>query len=157
MTLTGVRRERAIELSRALLRLASRNPYLVRQVVMGYCHSVSVRMRVVLTDDADADFGRKLLKLVKELNLPQLSARIIGFSVGDEQANLTTWLQLLGLSSSTDIKSEPAHNSDNSAALRHVGIKLVCGKSKRASREFHEVMMVAAVIELWKCVTTSIP
>ena len=157
LKLTGIRRIRAIELSRALLRLALHNPYLVQTVVMGYCHTVSTRMCTVLTEYEDAGLGRMLLQLVKKLNFPSLSYRIIGFQVGDRRADMVPWLIALGLHPETDIKWELAHNCDNDAALKHIGIEIVWNQSKRASREFHEVALVAAVISLWQCVSISTP
>ncbi len=64
LQLYGIRMERAIEMSRALLRITRRDPYLVRSVVLGYTCAVSDRMRCELTDIEVAKYGEFLTRLV---------------------------------------------------------------------------------------------
>lgn len=90
LQLRGIRLERAVQMSHALLRIARRDRDLVRRVVLGYCLAVSDRMRVEFTDIRDAKRGRELVKLVKNLRLPWLGIRPVGYSLGAEKAIRTS-------------------------------------------------------------------
>jgi hypothetical protein len=48
---------------------------------------------------------------------------------------------------------ETANNLDSPARLNHIGIRVCWGDSRRPSPEWHQVAVLAAVTELWRCVT----
>jgi hypothetical protein len=153
----GVRFELAEELSRALLDLTRREPYHVRHAVLGYCWAVGCRMRVVLTDRADAKYGRTLIWLVNELSLPWLTWRLFGFKVGSECGDPSGWISDLGLLGDPLVEPQPAHDPSNRAELHHIGLEVrvtqsANSKRERNSREFFEVMLAAAIVELWRSV-----
>ena len=152
LRLTGVRRERAIELSGALLGLAQSNPCLVRSVAPRYCYGVIARMRIVLTAYGNAAFGRRLLRLVDLLKLPWLTPKIVGFTVQGQEPDLTRWIHELRPHPETTIVFQRAPNQSSPAGLNHIGIDVTHEPSGWTSREFHEVLVVASVIELWRCV-----
>jgi hypothetical protein len=59
---------RACRLGRALMSLARRRPYLVRTAVLGYCCAAITRRYVVMTDAEDAEFGKLIIEVVRELH-----------------------------------------------------------------------------------------
>jgi hypothetical protein len=152
LQLTGVRRERAIELSRAFLQLAQSNPYLVRSVALRYCYGVSARMRIVLTGYRDAEFGRKLLRLVDLLKVSWLAPKLVGFKVQGQKPDLTCWLHELQPHPETERAFQDAPNQSSPVSLNYIGIVVTETPSGWASRAFHEVLVVASIIELWRCV-----
>jgi len=152
LQLTGVRRDRAIELAQAMLIVTRHDQYLVRRLVLEYCHAVSSRMLVELADYSDSWFGRQLLRLVDDLACSWLAWRIKGFRLGTKQSDPAGWLEQLGLPEDTEINWVQPHNGESDANFDHIGIEIINERTQRASREFLEVMLVAAVSDLWSCV-----
>ncbi len=153
----GIRRDRAVELSQALLDVTIRDPYLARHGVIGYLYGVDKRMQVLITDHLYASYGRVLIdivdQVVERLDQPWLSWNLVGFEVDGVKADLTTWLTELGLDTKTDVFHEKAKAPHNQAELDHIRIDVCLARGEnRQSREFYEVMLLAAVTELWKCV-----
>jgi hypothetical protein len=144
--------ERAIELSHALLRIARRDPYFVRLAVLGYCCAVSDRRRIILTDMRVVEYGQIIIGLVKELKLPWLEIRLVGYMVGDEKGHMKKWLEILKPGPTTQIDYVQAENQSSQAELEHIGIDIRNTVSKRNSLEFLEVMVIAASAEMWRCV-----
>jgi len=146
--------ERACRLGSALMAVARRRPYLVRSVVLGYCYAATTRRYVVMTDAEDAAFGELLIELVEELHLKGLKIHLVGFRLGCNLPDIGHWLRVLGLPP-PPVDFETANNVKSPARLKHVGIKICWGGSSRASQEWHEVALLAAIISLWSCVTPS--
>jgi predicted O-methyltransferase YrrM len=92
-------------------------------------------------------------QVVERLDQPWLGWRLVGFEVDGVKSDLASWLTELGLDSKTEVFHEKAKTPHNQAELDHLRIDvcLVQGQH-RQSREFFEVMLLAAVTELWKCV-----
>jgi hypothetical protein len=160
LQVTGVRRERAIEISEALLTVTKLDPCKVRHAALGYLYAVDDRMQVRLTGREYAPYGRVLLSLVdrvaERLHSPSLCWRLKGIEVDKERKDPRGWFRDLILEPSkipTDIPFTSPKTPHNTAELDHILID-VCfaGGKNRVSREFHEVMLFAAVTELWKCV-----
>jgi hypothetical protein len=135
--------------------LARRRPHLVRSAVLGYCYAATTRRYVVLTDADDADYGKSLIELVRELHINELKIHLVGFRVGCNLPHIAHWLRVLKLPPTTAVDFETANNTQSPARLNHVGIKVCWGDSSRASQEWHEVALLAAIIELWRSVTPS--
>ena len=135
--------------------LARRRPCLVRSVVLGYCYAATTRRYVVMTDAQDTEFGRLLIELVRELHLKELKIHLVGFRVGYNLPDIGRWMRTLGLPLTTPVEFETANNVESMARLNHVGIKVCWGESSRASQEWHEVALLAAITSLWRCVTPS--
>jgi len=93
LNLWGARYERAIDISRLLLLITRRNPYLVRYAATGYCWAACDSMRIYLREQREADFGRNLLELVCDL---QLDVRLVGFESKDGRTNAVEWAGWLG-------------------------------------------------------------
>jgi hypothetical protein len=147
-------RKRAIELSHELLRVTKSDPKVTRFVALGFCKTASKRMRILITDHADAELGQSLIKFVKQLGLDWLSFRIVGFRNGDREEDLSDWLVPLGFKpDEVEIQREQVHNPDSEAALKYIAVDVVNLDIRRASREFLEVMLVASIVELWNCVS----
>jgi hypothetical protein len=152
--LKGAPRKRAIELSHELLRVTKSDPKLTRLVALGFCKTASARMRILLTDHADAALGQSLIQLVEQLGLEWLGFIIVGFRNGDREEDLSDWLVPLGLRpDEVVIEREQVHNPDCEAALKYIAVDVVNLDIRRASREFLEVMLVASIVELWNCVS----
>jgi len=152
--LKGHPRERANKLSHELLHVSKSDPKVARFVALGFCMTASKRMRILLTDHADAALGQSLIKLVKQLGLEWLGFRIVGFRNGDREEDLSDWLVPLGLRpDEVVIEREQVHNPDCEAALKYIAVDVVNLDIRRASREFLEVMLVASIVELWNCAT----
>jgi hypothetical protein len=156
LQITGVRRERAIELSRALLDVTKQNPCLVRHAVLGYLYAVDERMQVRLTGREYAPYGRVLINLVDQvvgrLNSPWICWQLVGFEIDGEHKDQAGWFEDLG-QEPTEIHFTKPNTPDNRAELDHIRVD-VCfaGGVYRLSREFYEVMLLAGVTEFWKCV-----
>lgn len=156
LQLRGIRLERAIKMSHALLRIARRDRDLVRRVVLGYCLAVSDRMRVEFIDIRDAKRGRELIELVKNMRLPWLGIRLVGYSLAAEKGDPNEWLKIFGLKTTTPIDYVHAQNQSSRSELGHIAIDVRNFAAQRNSREFLEVMLVAAATELWRCVLPQI-
>jgi hypothetical protein len=154
LRLKGHPRERANKLSHELLHVSKSDPKVARFVALGFCMTASKRMRILLTDHADAALGQSLIKLVKQLGLEWLGFRIVGFRNGDREEDLSDWLVPLGLRpDDIVIEREQVHNPACEAALKYIAVDVVNLDIRRASREFLEVMLVAPIVELWNCVS----
>jgi hypothetical protein len=144
--------ERAVLLAKKLMYVARRRPYLVRSAVMGYCYAATTHRHVILTDKKDAEYGELLFDLVKELHLGELAIQYVGFRAGSRKTDVEDLRQQLGLPPA-DADYETTNNLDSPARLNHIGIKLCWGDSHRASAAWHQVAVLAAVTELWRCVS----
>lgn len=162
LQMTGVRRARAIEISKALLDVTKEGPSLVRHAVLGYLYAVDDRMQIRLTDRQNAPYGRVLMSLVdqiaKRLRSPWLCWRLLGVEVDKEHKDPAGWFRDLGVEPSRIPDVFPftrPKTPHNRAELDHIRIE-VCfaGGGYRRSREFYEVMLLAAASELWKCVSS---
>jgi hypothetical protein len=138
-----------------LMALARREPSLVQSAVLGYCLAATTRHYVIMTDEQDAVYGRLLIELVKELHISGLKVRLVGFRVGYNLPDIGRWLRILELRATTPVDFETANNLESMARLNHVGIKVCWDESSRASQEWHEVALLAAITELWRSVTPS--
>lgn len=147
--------KRACRLASRLMALARRRPRLVRSVVLSYGYAATTRRYVVMTDAEDAEFGKLLIEAVHELHISELKIHLVGFRVGSNLPDIGHWLRLLELRPTTPVEFETANNVKSMARLKHVGIKLCWGAPSRASQEWHEVALLAALIELWRSVTPS--
>jgi hypothetical protein len=110
-------------------------------------------MRIVLTRQEDAHFGRAVIEFVKLLNIQGLDIRVVGFRVEDQRSNATDWLQAFGLPADTPVHWVSAPNKNSSASTQHCGIDVVHRDHKgsaRTSGAFHLVMILAAVVEIWR-------
>jgi len=148
LRLSGARRDRAIEISRNLLDITRRDPYLIRFVATGYCWAAKESMRVYLKDQREADFGKHLILVVRDL---KLSYRLVGFDKEKEQTNSKEWLDWLDLIGN-EVIFEGVRDPSKPAELGHLAIDVMIPELTRKSREFHEVMLAAAAAELWRCV-----
>jgi hypothetical protein len=108
-----------------------------------------------MTNAEDADFGRLLVELVRELHNSRLKFHLVGFRVGCNLPDVGRWIDFLGLPVTTPVDFETANNVESPTRLNHIGIKVCWGGSSRASQEWHEIALLAAVTELWRCVTSS--
>lgn len=153
----NARHQQAIAIGRSLLHLARKDAFFIRQVVLGYSSAANRRMRIVLTRQEDAYFGRAVIELVRLLNIQGLGIRVVGFRVGDQRSDPGYWLKALGLSADTPVHWVNAPNAQSSAGTRHCGIEVVHQKEKgsaRTSGTFHHVMVLAAVVEIWRLPVT---
>ncbi len=98
--------------------------------------------------------GRLLIELVHGLQIG-LKFHLVGFRLGCNLPDIGHWIRLLGLRTTTPVEFEAANNYESPARLNYVGIKVCWGGSSRASREWHEVALLAAITELWRSVTPS--
>jgi len=147
---TRNRRQRAIELSGAMLRVARHNPELVRTATLAYVFGASGRGRVLLVDPEDAVFGRAIIDLVDELNVRWLSWNLKAFGVGEREPDTDLWPARMGLRRRPTIEVVNARTT-NEFELEHLGIDIQ--RAGRNSREFREVALLAATIWLWHTVT----
>lgn len=152
LRLSSSQMERAIELSRALLRITRRDPYFVRSAVLGYCEAVSDRRRIRLTDLRVAEYGKILIRLVKRLKLPSIEARLIGYQVQNEKGDLSKWLEMIKPGRDTPLEFILAENQSSRAECGHIGIDIRNTESQRSSAAFFSVMVTAATTEIWRCV-----
>jgi hypothetical protein len=124
--------------------------------VLGYLYAVDERLQVRLTGREYAPYGRVLISLVDQivnrLYSPWLCWRLVGFEIDGERKDPAGWFEDLGLKP-TRIPFTKPNAPGNRAELDHIRID-VCfaGGESRLSREFCEVMLLAAVTELWRCV-----
>jgi hypothetical protein len=149
----NARHQQAVAIGRSLLNVTRKNATLVRQVVSGYSSAANRRMRIVLTRQEDARFGRAVIEFVKLLNIDGLGIRVVGFRVGDQRSNVADWLQAFGLPADTPVHWVSAPNKNSSASTQHCGIDVVHRDHKgreRTSGAFHHVMILAAVVEIWR-------
>jgi hypothetical protein len=147
------RREQAVAIGRSLLNVTRKKTSFVRDVVLEYSSAANRRMRIVLTRQEDARFGRALIELVKLLNIDGLGIRVVRFRVGDQCSNAADWLQALGLPADTPVPLVSAPNKNNLASTQHCGIEVVHRDHKGSARTcgtFHVVMVLAAVVEIWR-------
>lgn len=157
LQVSGVRRERAIELGKALMAVTRNDPYIIRHAVLGYLYAANDRMQVVLTGHQYAPYGRVLISLVgqirERLDHPWLTWRLVGFEVDGERGDLAGWLVDLSLEPDFHVEFTKANTAHNKGELDHIRIDVCSALGKhRLSREFQEVMVLAAATELWKCV-----
>jgi hypothetical protein len=146
--------ERAVSLARKLMSVARRQPYLVRSALLGYCCAATTHRYVVITDANDAEYGKMLFNLIEELHLDGPAIRYVGFRAGSRQKDVQAQARAFGLPSAPH-DYETANNLDSAARLNHIGIRVCWGDSRRASPEWHQVAVLAAVTELWRCVTSA--
>ncbi len=106
------------------------------------------------TDADDAEYGNLLFKLVEELGLDGPAIRYVGYRVGSQQIDVPALAKAFGLPAAPD-DYETANNVDSPACLKHIGIRVCWGDSRRASPEWHQVAALAAVTELWSCVSAT--
>jgi hypothetical protein len=144
--------EQAVSLARKLMGVARRQPDLVRKVVLGYCFAATTHRYVIITDLNDAEYGEMLFKLLDELQLDGPVIRYVGFRTGSSQNDVQAMAKAFGLPSAPE-DYETANNLDSAARLNHIGIRVCWGDSHRSSPEWHQVAVLAAVTELWRCVT----
>jgi len=135
--------------------VARRKPYLVRSAVLGYAYATTTRRYVIMTDAQDAVFGTLLIELVRELHISRVKIHLLGFRIGCNLPDIGLWIRALGLPATTPVEFETANNLHSPARLKHVGIKVCWSGPTRASREWHEVTLLAAITELWRSVTPS--
>ena len=144
--------EKAVSLARKLMCVARRQPYLARSAVLGYCYAATTHRYVIITGANDAEYGKMLFELVEELHLDGPALRFVGFRAGSRRTDVPALVRAFGLPSAPD-DYETANNLDSPARLNHIGIRVCWGDSHRASPEWHQVAVLAAVTELWRCVT----
>jgi hypothetical protein len=146
--------ERSVSLARKLMTVARRQPYLVRSAVSGYCYAATTHRYVIISDAHDAEYGKMLFKLVDELDLDGPTLRYVGFRAGARQNAVQALARSFGLPSAPG-DYETANNLESLARLNHLGIRICWGDSHRSSPEWHQVAVLAAVTELWRCVTST--
>lgn len=144
--------EQAVALAQKLMSVARRRPYLVRSAVLGYCYAATTHRYVVITDAKDAEYGKALFELLEELHLDGPAIRYVGFRAGSRQTNVPNLAKAFNLPPAPD-DYETSNNLDSPARLNHIGIRVCWGNSRRASPEWHQVAVLAAVTEMWRCVT----
>jgi hypothetical protein len=144
--------EKAVSLARKLMCVAQRRPHLVRSAVLGYCLAATTHRYVVITDANDAEYGKMLFKLLHELHLHGPVIRYVGFRAGSRRNDVPALAKAFELPSAPH-DHETANNLDSAARLNHIGIRVCWGDSHRSSPEWHQVAVLAAVTELWRCVT----
>ena len=144
--------DQALSLARRLMCVARRQPYLVRSAVLGYCFAATTHRYVIITEPNDAEYGEMLFKLLDELQLDGPVIRYVGFRAGSSQNDVQAMAKAFGLPPAPE-DYETANNLDSAARLNHIGIRVCWGDSHRSSPEWHQVAVLAAVTELWRCVT----
>jgi hypothetical protein len=144
--------EKAVLLARRLMCVGLRQPYLVRSAVLGYCYAATTHRYVIITDANDAEFGRMLFTLLDELHLDGPVIRYVGFRAGSRRNDVPALARAFGLPPAPE-DYETANNLDSPVRLNHIGIRMCWGNSHRSSPEWHQVAVLAAVTELWRCVT----
>jgi len=144
--------ERAVLLARKLMYVARRRPCLVRSAVLGYCLAATTHRYVITTDAMNAEYGKTLFELMKELHLGEPAIRYVGFRAGSDQTDVKALRKRLRLPPA-EADYETTNNLDGPARLNHIGIRVCWGDSHRASPEWHQVAVLAAVTELWRCVS----
>jgi hypothetical protein len=144
--------DKAASLARKLMGVARRQPDLVRSAVLGYCYAAATHRYVIITDANDAEYGRMLFKLVDELHLDGPVIRYVGFRAGSWRNDVPALAKAFELPSAPH-HHETANNLGSPARLNHIGIRICWGDSRRPSLEWHQVAVLAAVTELWRCVT----
>jgi hypothetical protein len=152
------RQQQAVAIGSSLLNLTRKDRSFVRQVVLGYSSAVNQRMRIVLTKQKDAHFGRAFIDFTKLLSIQGLDIRVIGFRVERQCSDARYWLNALGLPARTGVHMLNAPNKNSSASTRHFGIEVVRRSDKGGERidgAFHVVMLLAAVVEIWRLPITA--
>ncbi|MFP5237660.1 MAG: hypothetical protein ACLGSD_17330 [Acidobacteriota bacterium] len=144
--------DHAVSLAQKLMSVAQHKPYLVRSVVLGYCYAATTHRHVVITGAQDAEYGNMLFKLVEELHVEGLAIRYVGYRAGTRQTDVAALVEAFGLPAAPH-DYETANNLGSPARLNHIGIRVCWGDSHRASPEWHQVAVLAAVTELWRCVS----
>jgi hypothetical protein len=144
--------DKAASLARKLMCVARRQPCLVRSAVLGYCYAATTHRYVIITGANDAEYGNLLFELIDELHLDGLAIRYVGFRAGSSQNDVPALAKTFGLPSAPD-DYETANNLDSPVRLNHIGIRVCWGDSHRSSPEWHQVAVLAAVTELWRCIT----
>jgi hypothetical protein len=144
--------EQAATLAQKLMTVARRHPSLVRCVVLGYCYAATTHRHVIITNVNDADYAKMLFDLVEELHLNGPALRYVGYRAGSRQTDVAALVKAFGLPAAPH-DHETANNSDSPARLNHIGVRVCWGDSRRPSAEWHQVAVLAAVTELWSCVT----
>lgn len=144
--------EKAVLLAQKLMGVARRQPYLVRSAVLGYCYAATTHRYVIITDANDAEYGRMLFTLVDELHLDGPALRYVGFRAGARRTDVPSLAKAFEFPSAPH-DYETANNLDSPARLNHIGIRVCWGNSRRSSPEWHQVAVLAAVTELWRCVS----
>jgi hypothetical protein len=147
------RRQQANAIGKSLLNAAQKDAALVRRVVSGYSSAVNQRMRIVLTRQQGAHFGRAFIEFVRLLKTDGLDIRVVGFRVGDQLSNIADWLEALRLPAETPVRWVSAPNKNSPASTLHCGMEVVHRDQKgseRTSGTFHLVMVLAAVVEIWR-------
>ena len=150
--LSNIAWDQAVSLARKLMCAARRQPYLVRSAVLGYCYAATTHRCVIITDANDAEYGKLLFELMDELHLDGPAIRYVGFRAGSRQNDVRALARAFGLPPAPD-DYETANNLDSPVRLNHIGIRTCWGNSHRSSPEWHQVAVLAAVTELWRCVT----
>lgn len=150
--LSGEAWDRAVLLATKLMHVARRRPYLVRSAVLGYCYAATTHRHVIMTDATDAEWGKIIFELLKELNLGGPAIRYVGFRAGSLQTDVPARARAFDLPSAPE-DYETTNNLDSPVRLNHIGIRVCWGDSRRASSEWHQVAVLAAVTELWRCVS----
>ncbi len=154
MTKQDARYQEACEIGRSIItRVARKDPKFLREVALIYGHAVHKRMHIVMTGVDDAYLGRALIELVKLIGLPQLGIRLTGYRIGDRCSDVASWLKILGLPPDAPVHWVSAPNQNSSASLGHCGVEVVRDDGKgnvRVSGAFHNVMILAAVVEIWR-------
>jgi hypothetical protein len=146
--------DQAVSLARRLMCVARHQPYLVRSAVLGYCYAATTHRYVIISDANDAEYDEMLLKLLDELHLDGPVIRYVGFRAWSSQNDVPALAKAFGLPSAPE-DYETANNLDSAARLNHIGIRMCWGNSHRSSPEWHQVAVLAAGTELWRCVTVT--
>jgi len=149
LRLWGARRERCFKISRDLLIATRQDPYTMRYLATGYCWAAKDSMRIYLKDKKDAEFGIPFIRLVRAL---KLSCRFVGFDKEQHRTDFKEWRDVLEIPEPTEVECEGLRDQSSEAELEHFAIDVCIPGLKRKSREFHEVMLMAAAAELWRCV-----
>lgn len=75
-----------------------------------------------------------------------------GISGGNRRTNVPALATAFGLPAVPE-EHETANSLDSPARLNHTGIRVCGGDSCRVSPDWHQVAVLAAVTELWRCVS----
>ena len=136
-----------------IMHIGRRDPKFLKQVVSMYSHAVHKRMQVVMTSVDDAYLGQALVEFVKALKFPQIGIRLAGYKIGDQRSDIEIWRKGLGLPRDTQAHWVSAANQASSASMGHCGIEVIQTSKKghvRVSGAFHNVMILASVVEVWR-------
>ena len=150
--------ERAKSIGRALMKTAVWDRDLVRTAASAYAYGVHTSDKLlVLAAPEDARFGRALILTVRHMQLKSLQWKIVGFDTDEIPRPLPKtvpkeWCKRLTIPSNTRIKWVIPKNKSNSASANQIAVEVVeqVGSSQEVSSNFHSVMLVANVIEMWR-------